>query len=82
MCRPCSESRAKADPHYSEKQRLRGSPVPDPFVIACANVSAGTVVTQEVKKEGGSKIPNVCEHFKIKWTNLEGSLAENGDPAR
>jgi len=54
-----------------EKQRLRGSPVADPFVIACANVSDGTVVTQEVKKEGGSKIPNVCEHFKIKCTNLE-----------
>jgi hypothetical protein len=38
---------------------LCGSPVADPFVIACAKVSNGAVVTQEVKKEGGLKIPNV-----------------------
>ena len=61
-----------------EKQRLRGSPVADPFVIACAKISDGVVVTQEVKKERGAKIPNVCDHFEIRWTNLEGFLAENG----
>src|SRR5439155_87145 len=60
-----------------EKQRLRGSPVADPFVIACAKISNGIVITQEVKKESGAKIPNVCDHFHIKWTNLEGFLAEN-----
>jgi hypothetical protein len=60
-----------------EKQRLRGSPVADPFVIASAKVLDGIVVTQEVKKDGGAKIPNVCDHFEIRWTNLEGFLAEN-----
>jgi hypothetical protein len=60
-----------------EKQRLRGTPVADPFVIACAKISGGTVITQEVLKEGGSRIPNVCDHFEINWTNLEGFLAAN-----
>lgn len=60
-----------------EKQRLRGTPVADPFVIACAKMCGGTVLTQEAKKEGGSRIPNVCDHFKINWTNLEGFLADN-----
>lgn len=61
-----------------EKQRLRGTPVADPFVIACAKICNGTVVTQEVKKEGGAKIPNICDYFKIKCTTVEGFLAENG----
>jgi len=60
-----------------EKQRLRGSPAADPFIIACAKISNSVVVTQEVKKEGGAKIPNVCDYFKINWTNLEGFLSEN-----
>jgi len=59
-----------------EKQTLRGSPVADPFVIACAKVAGRIVITQEVKKDGGAKIPNVCDHFKIGWTNLEGFLAD------
>jgi hypothetical protein len=59
-----------------EKQRLRGTPVADPFVIACAKICNGTVVTQEVKKEGGAKIPNICEHFTINCTSVEGFLAE------
>jgi hypothetical protein len=46
-------------------------------VIASAKVLDGIVVTQEVKKDGGAKIPNVCDHFEIRWTNLEGFLAEN-----
>ena len=60
-----------------EKQRLRGTPVADPFIIACAQMCGGTVITEEVRKDGGAKIPNVCDHFKINWTNLEGFLAEN-----
>jgi Domain of unknown function (DUF4411) len=59
-----------------EKQRLRGTPVADPFLIACAKMCGGTVITQEVQKEGGARIPNVCDYFKINWTNLEGFLAE------
>ena len=46
-----------------EQQRLKGTPVADPFVIACAKVRNGTVVTEERKKPNSAKIPNVCEHF-------------------
>ena len=46
-----------------ETQRLKGTPVADPFIIACASVRGGTVVTEELAKPNASKIPNVCEHF-------------------
>lgn len=59
-----------------EKQRLRGSPVADPFIIACAAVANGTVVTEETLPPNGAKIPNVCKHFGVKCTNVEGFLEE------
>jgi hypothetical protein len=58
------------------KQLLRGSPVADPFVIACAKVRKGTVVTEENYKPNAAKIPNVCEHFKIPCVNLEQFMRE------
>lgn len=48
-----------------EQQRLRGTPVADPFVIACAKIKQGTVVTEERLKPHAAKIPNVCQHFSI-----------------
>jgi uncharacterized protein DUF4411 len=69
-------------PHFqmlvTETQRLRGQPVADPFVIACASVRGGTVVTEESSKPNSARIPNVCEHFRVGCTNVEGFLAENG----
>jgi hypothetical protein len=53
------------------KQQLRGSPVADPFVIACANDRKGTVVTQERYKPNAPKIPNICEYFSIPCMDLE-----------
>jgi len=62
------------------KQQLHGTPVADPFVVACAKVHAATVVTEEgwqhrslkpVPKQNAAKIPNVCQHFKIPCLNLE-----------
>lgn len=54
-------------PHFQnligETQRLKGTPVADPFVIACAIARGGTVVTEELYKPNAAKIPNVCEHF-------------------
>ncbi len=61
-----------------ERQRLRGTPVADPFVIACAKVTGGCVVTEERLKENAAKIPNVCKHFAIDCTNLEGFMARQG----
>lgn len=62
-------------PHFQaligEKQRLKGTPVADPFVIACAKVRNGTVVTEELLKENAAKIPNVCARFNIAYVDLE-----------
>jgi hypothetical protein len=57
------------------KQQLIGKPVADPFVIACAHVLKGCVVTEEREKPNAAKIPNVCSHFGIECTNLEGYLS-------
>jgi len=54
-----------------EQQRLKGTPVADPFVIACAKIKNGTVVTEEQFKPNAAKIPNVCEHFQIPCIDLE-----------
>lgn len=60
------------------RQRLKGDPVADPFVIACAKVHNGTVVTEEALADHAAKIPNVCAHFKIKCLDLEGFMKEQG----
>jgi hypothetical protein len=61
-----------------EQQRLKGTPVADPFVIACAKIHEGTVVTEEQLKPNAAKIPNVCEHFKIPCINLEIFMQQQG----
>jgi len=55
---------------------LKGKPVADPFLIARAKCLDATLVTQEQFRRNGAKIPNVCEHFKVTWTNLEGFMEE------
>jgi hypothetical protein len=57
------------------KERLRGRPVADPFVVARAwCLDAGCVVTTESHKPNAAKIPNVCDHFGVDWTTLEGFM--------
>jgi hypothetical protein len=69
-------------PHFqqllSRKQMLTGAPLADPFVIASAKVRKGCVVTEETKRPNAAKIPNVCEHFGIDYTNLEGFMEREG----
>jgi len=60
-----------------QEQQLKGTPVADPFVVAAARVFGGCVVTEEALKPNAAKIPNVCEHFGIDCTNLEGFLKYN-----
>ena len=60
----------------SQKAMLKGTPVADPFVIAAAAIKDGTVVTQEKLKANAAKVPNVCEHFRIPWTDLEGFMKQ------
>ena len=71
-------------PHFQsligEKQRLTGTPVADPFVIACAKVRKGTVVTEEKLKSNAAKIPNVCQHpsVKVDCIDLEAFMQKQG----
>jgi hypothetical protein len=62
----------------SQKKRLEGTPVADPFVIARAAVLKGCVVTEESTTTPAVRIPAVCSHFKVKCTNLEGLMAAEG----
>jgi hypothetical protein len=61
-----------------EKQRLTGTPVADPFVVAAAIVANATVVTEELAKPNAAKVPNVCNHFGVPHMNLEGFMAAQG----
>jgi hypothetical protein len=58
----------------NEKKRLTGRPIADPFIIAMAKAINGCVVTQEKEKPNAAKIPNVCQHFGIDFTNLQGFM--------
>ena len=69
------------------QQRLKGMPVADPFVIACAKINQATVVTEEgwqrtgqslTPKPNAAKIPNVCAHFKIPCIDLEEFMHQQG----
>ena len=61
-----------------KKERLRGKPVADPFVIARAKVLDCQVVTTELFKDNSAKIPNVCKHFSVECINLEGFMEQEG----
>ena len=61
-----------------EQQRLKGTPVADPFVIACAKIKGGTVVTEEQIKPNAAKIPNVCAHFNVPCIDLEKFMQQQG----
>ncbi len=61
-----------------ETQRLQGSAVADPFLIACARAREGCVVTEEALRPNAAKIPNVCEHFSVECANVEGFLNRVG----
>ncbi|WP_428032218.1 PIN domain-containing protein [Ancylobacter sp.] len=69
-------------PHFSQlisaKAQTTGQPVADPFLIAAAKIYGGTVVTEERFKPNAAKIPNVCAHFGIECTNLQGFLQAKG----
>ncbi len=66
--------------HFSQlvekKKILKGKPVADPFLIARAKCLDATLITQEQFRRNGAKIPNVCEYFKVTWTDLEGFMEE------
>jgi len=68
-------------PHFQglirKQERLQGKPVADPFVIAKAGcIDNGCVVTTEILKKNASQVPNVCEHFRVPYMNLEEFMEE------
>lgn len=70
-------------PHFqqliSRQQRLQGKPVADPFVVAKAKCTPdGCVITTERHKGRAAKIPNVCDHFGVPYTDLETFMASEG----
>jgi hypothetical protein len=71
-----------AVPHFRQlvgaKQLLKGTPVADPFLIASAKARNGCVVTEERGPDNAARIPNVCKHFSVQWTNLEGFMTTEG----
>lgn len=58
----------------SAKQRLKSGPAADPFVVACAQLTDACVVTEEQHKPNAARIPNVCAHYDIDCTSLEGMM--------
>jgi hypothetical protein len=69
-------------PHFQQligqKQQLKGLPVADPFLVARGVVWDACVVTEEAWKPNAAKLPNVCDHFGVKCTNVQGFLSEVG----
>ena len=55
-----------------------GSSVAGPFLIAAAGARGGCVVTEEANTQNAAKIPNVCEHFGVDCTNVEGFMEREG----
>ena len=57
--------------NIEQQKILKGGRNADPFVIAKAAVTAGTVVTMEVLRPNAARIPNICEQFGVPWVSLE-----------
>lgn len=58
----------------SKQSRLEGRPCADPFIVAKANLINGCVVTEEAVQPNAAKIPNVCQHFGIDFTDFQGFM--------
>lgn len=63
--------------------RVLGNYYPDRFpsfwemfdgLVAAAGARGGCVVTEEANTQNAAKIPNVCEHFGVDCTNVEGFM--------
>lgn len=54
-----------------KKERLQGKPVADPFIIARAKLTNGTLITQERWKQNAAQLPNVCEKYGIPCIDLQ-----------
>lgn len=64
--------------NIEQQKLLKGGKNADPFIIAKAFSEKGTVVTLEMFKPNASKIPNICNHFKVPCITLEEFMEEEG----
>ena len=62
----------------SEQDLLAGNLRADPFIIAKAKVINGCIITEERRRPNAARIPNVCDHFGIDCTNLQGFMEREG----
>ena len=61
-----------------QKKLYKGGNNADPFVVAKAAVTDGTVVTLESNLPNASRMPNICDHFDVQWLNLEDFMETEG----
>lgn len=61
-----------------QKKLFKGGKNADPFIIARAYDISGTVVTMEREPKNGARIPNICRHFGVPCTSLEGFMEAEG----
>lgn len=64
--------------HMPKQTFLSPRPFADPYVIARAASLDWTVVTEEKEKSNSAKIPNICKHFGVNCTNLNGFMKSQG----
>lgn len=63
--------------HNIKKQdKLRYCSEADPFVVAKAKVMGYKVVSTEVYKNGGTKVPNLCEYEGVEHLSIEEFMKE------
>lgn len=64
--------------NIEQRKLLKGGRNADSFVIAKAAVDGKSVVTMELFKDSGAKIPNICRHFGIPHLTLEEFMEAEG----
>lgn len=66
--------------NISLKSRKTGTPVADPFLVAKAGASLvdSIVVTEEAPRRNSVKVPDICHHFSVQCTNLQGLMQREG----
>lgn len=62
--------------NIENKKLLNGGLNADPFIVAKAACERKTVVTMELFKPNGTKIPNICQHFDVKCLTLQEFMLE------
>jgi hypothetical protein len=64
--------------NIEQQKLLKGGRNADPFVVARAMAEGGVVVTMELEKPNGAKIPNICRHFGVGCMTLENFMEKEG----